>query len=56
MGKTLMDKYIAPPFSILDSKQGYWVNRKKYWLDLGIRGEKGRANVELLPKKLYKGL
>ena len=55
MGKTLMYKYIAPPFSILDSKQGYWVNRKKYWLDLGIRGEKGRANVELLPKNFTKG-
>lgn len=31
-----------PPFSILDSKQGYWQKRKKQWLSLGIESELGR--------------
>lgn len=56
MGKqTLMDKYIAPPFTVLDSKQGYWIKRKKFWLDMGITSEKGREGIELLPKNFTKG-
>jgi DNA modification methylase len=30
----------VPPFSILDTKQGYWLDRKKYWKNLiGDNGE-----------------
>ncbi len=32
----------VPPFSILDSKQKYWLDRKKEWLSLGIESEIGR--------------
>lgn len=39
---SLADKFIAPPFSVLDTKQGYWKDRRKTWLDLGIRSEVGR--------------
>lgn len=36
----LHDIFIIPPFSILDTKQGYWVDRKKYWKNLiGDNGE-----------------
>ncbi len=28
---TLTDKFIVPPFSVLDTKQGYWQDRKKAW-------------------------
>lgn len=31
-----------PPFSILDTTKKQWLDRKKYWLDLGIRSEIGR--------------
>lgn len=39
----LSEKFIVPPFSILDSKQGYWQDRKRAWLALGIQSEIGRG-------------
>lgn len=38
----LRDKWIEPPFSVLDTKQGSWQARKQEWLDWGIKGELGR--------------
>lgn len=32
--KTLVEKFVVPPFSCLDSKKGYWVERKKIWNSL----------------------
>ncbi len=40
--KKLADRFIIPPFSVLDTKQGAWQQRKNYWLSLGIRSEEGR--------------
>lgn len=40
----LTDAYIIPPFSILDARQGYWVERKQEWIALGIQGALGRDN------------
>lgn len=31
---SLADKFIVPPFSVLDTKQGYWQDRKKQWLKI----------------------
>ena len=39
---SLVDKFIVPPFSILDTKQGYWQDRKRKWKALGIKSEVGR--------------
>lgn len=39
---SLFDKFIVPPFSVLDRRQGYWQNRKRTWLRLGIKSELGR--------------
>jgi len=39
---SLRDKFIIPPFSVLDTKQGQWQDRKKAWLALGIKSEAGR--------------
>lgn len=36
--------FIVPPFSILDTRQGYWMDRKRRWLALGIQSECGRAD------------
>jgi len=36
----------APPFSILDSRIKWWMERKRVWRSLGIRGETGRATKE----------
>ena len=43
----LTDRFLIPPFSVFDTKQGYWQERKRNWIDLGIRGELGRGE-ELL--------
>jgi len=38
----LKNRFIVPPFSVLDARQGYWQERKRAWLVLGIQGELGR--------------
>lgn len=35
--------YGAPPFSVLDTKQYYWQERKRLWISLGIQSEEGRG-------------
>lgn len=40
--KTLAERFGVPPFSVLDARQGYWQNRKRAWIALGIKGELGR--------------
>jgi hypothetical protein len=39
---SLAERFIVPPFSVLDTRQGYWMERKKQWLALGIRSNDGR--------------
>jgi hypothetical protein len=39
---TLADRFLIPPFSILDARGGYWQQRKRAWLDIGITSELGR--------------
>lgn len=41
--KKLSDSFLVPPFSVLDARQGYWKERKKQWLQLGIQSEVGRG-------------
>jgi len=41
----LQSRFIVPPFTVLDTKQGYWQARKREWIALGIRGEEGRADI-----------
>ena len=41
----LRDKFIEPPFSVLDTKQGNWQGRKAAWLALGIKSEMGRDSA-----------
>ncbi len=38
----LRDKFIEPPFSVLDTKSGNWQKRKKLWKQIGIQSEVGR--------------
>lgn len=42
----LRDKFIEPPFSILDSKTGNWRKRVNKWKRLGFKSEIGRLDVE----------
>jgi hypothetical protein len=43
----LRDKFIEPPFSILDTKTGSWQKRKRLWKNKGIKSEIGR-NVQVI--------
>jgi hypothetical protein len=42
--RTLAERFIVPPFSVLDARAGYWQERKRAWIDLGIRSEIGRGD------------
>jgi DNA modification methylase len=39
----LMERFVVPPFSVLDARQGYWQGRKRAWISLGIKSELGRG-------------
>jgi len=41
----LSKRFIVPPFSVLDARQGYWQERKSAWINLGIQSELGRGNT-----------
>lgn len=41
----LRDKFIEPPFSVLDTKQGNWQRRKREWMRIGMKSEIGRDSV-----------
>jgi hypothetical protein len=41
---SLNAKFLVPPFSVLDARQGYWQERKRSWLALGIESELGRGS------------
>ena len=45
---SLSDRFGVPPFSVLDARQGYWQDRKRAWLMLGIESELGRGD-QLIP-------
>jgi len=42
----LIDKFIVPPFTVLDARQGYWQERKAAWIGLGIKSELGRGSTK----------
>jgi DNA modification methylase len=43
--KTLSEKFIVPPVSLIDGRSPSWLQRKKIWRDMGIRSEEGRDSV-----------
>lgn len=38
----LRDKFLEPPFSVLDTKSGSWQDRKRAWKNIGLLSEVGR--------------
>lgn len=38
----IAERFLIPPFTILDAKQGEWQERKRAWLSVGIQSEVGR--------------
>jgi hypothetical protein len=41
--RKLADRFLVPPFSVLNAREGWWQERKAAWLALGIQSEIGRA-------------
>ena len=37
------EKFYLPPFSVLNGRDGWWQERKRAWLALGIQSEIGRG-------------
>lgn len=55
---SLFDRFIVPPFSVLDTRKGYWQERKKKWYELmGDLGDSRKdtlvTSVEIKYKDLY---
>lgn len=40
---SLADRFGVPPFTVLNAREGWWQDRKRAWLALGIRSEVGRG-------------
>ena len=55
MDRKLTDIFVVPPISVLDIKQKYWKNRKRFWLGKNIQSELGRdenlLNLSALMKR-----
>lgn len=47
--KTLAQRFIVPPFSVLNAREGYWQERKRAWIALGIKSEIGRGECITCP-------
>lgn len=43
--RSLAERFGVPPFTVLDSRQGYWQDRKRAWLALGIDAAAGREHL-----------
>lgn len=55
---SLHDRFVVPPFSILDTRKGYWQARKKMWREAigdlgGTRNDKLIQSPEIKYKDLY---
>lgn len=40
---SLAGRFMIPPFSVLNAREGWWQDRKRAWLALGIKSELGRG-------------
>lgn len=41
---TLAERFGIVPFSVLNAREGWWQDRKRAWLSLGIRSDLGRGD------------
>ena len=41
----LADRFMIPPFTVLNAREGWWQDRKRAWLALGIKSELGRGGA-----------
>jgi hypothetical protein len=43
-GGSLADRFGIPPFSVLNAREGWWQDRKRAWIAIGIQSELGRGD------------
>ena len=48
----LKDRFVVPPFSVLNTESGDWQTRKRNWIELGIKSEVGREENLVFSKSL----
>ncbi|MDL2310268.1 site-specific DNA-methyltransferase, partial [Parabacteroides sp. OttesenSCG-928-B22] len=54
---SLTDRFVIPPFSILDTRKGYWQSRKKSWREIiGDMGESRNDTLIKAPEIKYKDI
>lgn len=41
----LSTRFLVPPFTVLSAREGWWADRKRLWLSLGIKSEEGREGL-----------
>lgn len=51
----LTEKFLVPPFSVLNAREGWWQERKRSWIALGIQSESGRDSELLFNKSSQSG-
>ena len=44
---SLADRFGIPPFSVLNAREGWWQERKRTWIAIGIQSELGRGETEI---------
>lgn len=44
---SLAERFMVPPFTVLNAREGWWQARKSAWLALGIQSELGRGENAL---------
>jgi hypothetical protein len=44
-GVSLAERFGVPPFSVLNAREGWWQDRKRAWIALGIQSELGRGDA-----------
>lgn len=52
---TLAERFLMPPFSVLNARSGEWQNRKRQWLSLGIKSELGRGGDDVCRPPMANG-
>lgn len=40
---SLSDRFLIPPFSVFNAREGWWQERKRMWIAMGIQSELGRG-------------
>ncbi len=49
----LQERFVGIPFTVLSAREGWWQDRKRAWISLGIQSELGRTEDVLFASKAH---